>query len=290
VQCALNARSGREWFYNDMRRDGAGRPVVVVGGGPSGCEAARVLAERGFAVTLFEKNTKLGGQLNMADKPPYKEKIDWLIGWFERQLDKLGVDVRLGTAADIDAIRAINPIAIYVGTGSEPIVPRAIPGTDKAHVYTTADILTGKVKLTGKNVAVIGSGMTGLETSELIATQGNRVSIIEMAPSIGPDASLQNRVDVTRRLDKFDVTYLPAHKLMEIRDDSVLLRRADDGTDVDLPADSVVLSLGVRAPQDTLNALTDEFGDKVVAIGDTSKVGRIANAVHTAFRATYRLQ
>jgi NADPH-dependent 2,4-dienoyl-CoA reductase/sulfur reductase-like enzyme len=283
----VNARSGREWFYNDLRRTGAGRPVVVVGGGPSGCEAARVLAERGFKVTLFEQSGRLGGQLNLADKPPHKEKIDWQIEWFETQLKKLGVEVRLNAPCDIDAIRAINPYAVFVGTGSVSVVPRAIPGADGKNVCTSSDILSGAVSLAEKNIVVIGSGMTGLETSELLASQDNRVAIVEMADKIGPDASWQNLTDVTARLDKHDVRYLSSHKLVKINAASVTLQKSD-GEELELPAEQVVLSLGVRAPQDAADALKAAF-PRVVPIGDTQKVGRIANAVHTAFAAAYQL-
>jgi 2,4-dienoyl-CoA reductase-like NADH-dependent reductase (Old Yellow Enzyme family)/thioredoxin reductase len=287
VSCALNPRSAREWFFNDLKINGAGRPVVIVGGGPSGCEAARTLAERGFKVTLFEKSDKLGGQLNLANKPPHKDKINWAIGWYETQLRKLGVDVRLSTPATVAAIKALSPIGVFVGTGSESIVPRAIPGVDKANVATSSDVLRGTVSFTGKRAAVIGSGMTGLETAELIASQGNQVTVIEMADKIGPDASFQNLTDVQVRLQDFDVKFLPNHKLAEITDSGIRLETTSG--DVSLDADYVVLSLGVRAQQDTLNEIRAEFPD-AVAIGDTQKVGRIANAVHTAYRAAYKFR
>lgn len=285
--CAINPRAAREWFYNDARQDGNGRLVVVVGGGPSGMEAARKLAERQFNVVLFEKSNTLGGQLCLANKPPHKDKINWLIGYYENQLPKLGVDIRLNTPATVEAIKALEPYAVFVGSGSESIVPQSIKGVTNTHVCTSTDILTGKVKLSGKNVAVIGSGMTGVETAELLETQDNEVFVVEMADRVGPDASWQSFSDVQARLIKFGTVFMPSHKLVEIEAASIKLEK-DNGEFVDLPVDYVVLSLGVKADQTLVDELVSHF-DQVVKIGDTAQIGRIANAVETGFVAAYHL-
>jgi NADPH-dependent 2,4-dienoyl-CoA reductase/sulfur reductase-like enzyme len=287
VTCAINARSGREWFYNGLRYDGNDRKVVIVGGGPSGCEAARVLTERGFNVTLFEKSDRLGGSLNLADKPPHKDKIDWLIEWYETQLGKLGVDVRLGTPYDLETVKSLDPYAVFVGTGSIPVVPRSIPGADGENVSTSADVLSGKVRFTGQNAVVIGSGMTGLETAELLGTLGNSVSVVEMADKIGPDAHWQNLTDIQVRLEKLNTRFLPSPKLLSINSDSVTLEKSNK-SQFDLHVDKVVLSLGVRAPQEAAEELKANF-ERVITIGDTRGIGRIANAVHTAFASAYQL-
>ncbi|MDK2937200.1 MAG: hypothetical protein PWP16_653 [Eubacteriaceae bacterium] len=285
--CAINARAAREWFYNDARIDGDGRLVVVVGGGPAGMEAAVKLAERQFKVVLFEKEAELGGQLCLANKPPHKDKINWLIDYYKTRLKKLGVDIRLGTAATQKAIASLTPYAVFVGTGSESIVPASIKGIDLASVCTSTDILTGKVKLSGKKVAVIGSGMTGVETAELLETQDNEVFVVEMADQIGPGASWQSFSDVQARLMKFGTVFMPGHKLVEITGKGVELEKAD-GQGVSLDVDAVVLSLGVKADQTLADALAVDF-DKVIKIGDTKCVGRIANAVETAYAAAYHL-
>jgi 2,4-dienoyl-CoA reductase-like NADH-dependent reductase (Old Yellow Enzyme family)/thioredoxin reductase len=286
--CAINARAAREWFYNDARQDGKNRLVVVVGGGPAGMEAARKLAERQFKVVLFEKNSELGGQLTLANKPPHKEKINWLIDYYQTQLSKLGVEVRLNTPATLAAIKALAPYAVFIGSGSEAIVPQSIKGIDGANVCTSTAILSGKVKLSGQKVAVIGSGMTGVETAELLETQDNEVFVVEMADRVGPDASWQSFSDVQARLIKFGTVFMPAHKLVAIDDAAIKLEKAD-GEMVTLPVDQVVLSLGVRADQTLADELAANF-DKVIRIGDTAQVGRIANAVETAFAAAYHLQ
>jgi 2,4-dienoyl-CoA reductase-like NADH-dependent reductase (Old Yellow Enzyme family)/thioredoxin reductase len=287
ITCSVNARNGREWFYNDARITGNGRTVVVIGAGPAGMEASRELAERGFKVVLFEKEGQLGGQLRMAMKPPHKEKIHWLIEYFEGQFKRLGVEVRLNTPATVEAVRALDPYAVFVGTGSTPIVPRSIPGVEGKKVCTSADILTGRVKLSGKKVAVIGSGMTGLETAELLATQGNRVSIVEMADRIGPSAYWQTLTDVQKRLNAFDPAYYPGHKLVRVTETGVVLEK-QDGTLVELEADSIVLSLGVAAGQSVAEEMAAHF-DKVIRIGDTEKVGRIQSAITSGFSEAYRL-
>ncbi|MBC3796349.1 NAD(P)/FAD-dependent oxidoreductase [Acetobacterium tundrae] len=285
--CAINARAAREWFYNDPRQDGNNRLVVVVGGGPAGMEAARALAERQFKVVLFEKGNELGGQLCLANKPPHKDKINWLIEYYEIQLKKLGVDIRLNTPATIDVIKGLNPDAVFVGTGSASIVPQSIKGIDGKNVCTSTEILGGKVKLSGKKVAVIGSGMTGVETAELLETQNNEVYVVEMADRIGPDASWQSFSDVQARLIEFGTVFMPSHKLVEISKDAIKLEK-EDGEQVELAVDCVVLSLGVKADQTLADELAENF-DKVVKIGDTATVGRIANAVKTGFIAAYQL-
>ena len=189
LTCAVNARNAREWFFNDLRKDGAGRKIIIIGGGPAGLEAARVLAERGFAVTLFEKTGQLGGQLNLADKTPHKEKIDWLIDYYKVQMELLGVDVKLEHAPEAEELKAMAPYAVFVATGSSGIVPGSIEGISLPNVCRAEDVLSGKVKLENKTVAVAGSGMTGLETAELLATKGNRIVVIEMksrSPSFFP--------------------------------------------------------------------------------------------------------
>ncbi|MBV7273414.1 FAD-dependent oxidoreductase [Clostridium sp. PL3] len=285
--CAINARNAREWFYNNARQDGNGRVVAVVGGGPSGLEAARVLAERKFKVVLFEEGSELGGQLCLANKPPHKEKINWLIEYFEVQLKKLGVEVHLNTPASVEAIKELNPYAVFVATGSKSIVPKAIPGVEGKNVCTSSDILSGKVKISNKKVAVIGSGMTGLETAELLGTMNNNVNVIEMADTIGPDASWQNLTDIQGRLEKMNTSFSPSHKLVEITDEAVILEKKD-GEKEKLLVEYVVLSLGVHADQTLAEELKANFG-KVIKIGDTAQVGRIANAISTAFSEAYRL-
>jgi 2,4-dienoyl-CoA reductase-like NADH-dependent reductase (Old Yellow Enzyme family)/thioredoxin reductase len=287
LECAINARCAREFKYNYLKKDGADRKVAVIGGGPAGLEAARVLAERGFKTVLFEKSGQLGGQLLLANKPPKKDKINWLIGFFENELKRLKVEIKLNSSPTVADIKALSPYAVFVGTGSDAIVPTSIEGVRNSNVYTTTDILSGKVKLSGKNVAVIGSGMTGLETAELLAC-GNTVTVVEMLEKIGGEAYWQNMVDVLMRLGQQKVKMLPGHKLAKIEKDKIILEIVKDKTMTELSADAVVLGLGVKAGNKVAEEMKASFSN-VQFIGDTSKIGRIANAVKTAFVAAYNL-
>lgn len=286
--CAVNARAAREWKFNDNYRPGRNRPVAVIGGGPSGCEAARVLAERGFRVTLFEKLGQLGGQLRLASKPPFKGKISWLIEWYELQLEKLGVEVRLHTPVSLEALRKLQPYAVFVGTGSDCVIPRSIEGISRGNVCTSTDILNGSVHPLRQNVIIAGSGMTGMETAEFLAVDGNKITIVEMADTIGPGASWQNLSDLMSRLSACHPTYLPSHRLSAVRSDGAVLEQKD-GEKIFLPADLIVLSLGVKADQTVALGVEAAF-EKVYRIGDTLRTGRIANAVTTAFEAAYKLR
>ncbi|MEI3525974.1 MAG: FAD-dependent oxidoreductase [Eubacteriales bacterium] len=151
-------------------------------------EAARVLALRQFHVVLFEKEAKLGGTLNVAaDKPAFKDKLTRLSETMETRIRHLGVEVRLDTAATPELVSTLNPVGIVVACGAEPVIP-PLPGMQQNHVCTAEDVLTGKANPTGQ-VAVIGSGLTDLETSEMLLSRGLSVSIVEMASEDGPRAS-----------------------------------------------------------------------------------------------------
>lgn len=285
--CAVNPYTGQETLYGEPKKDGAGRKVVVVGGGPGGMEAAMILAQREFDVTLFEKGERLGGQMYLASRPPHREKMAYFITYCEKQLKDLKVDVRLNTEATADVIRAMKPYAVFIASGSEPIMPASIKGIDGDNVYTPAEILTERVKLTGKKVVVAGAGLTGMETAEFLQVAGNEVSNIDMMSACGFGGFQLLVMDATGALAKTGVRAMPGHKLLEIRKDSVLVEDTA-GIQLELPCDAVVMSLGVRS----VNHLKDELADleNVIVIGEANVAGqRVPQAVHPAFEAAYNL-
>jgi NADPH-dependent 2,4-dienoyl-CoA reductase/sulfur reductase-like enzyme len=192
IGCAVNAKAGREIEFRDLHRDGNGKKVVVIGGGPAGMEAARVLAERNFNVILFEKETRLGGQLNYGCKPPGKEKINWLTDYLSHQLKRLHVSLRLGVTADLDTVKAENPYAIFVATGASAVVPE-IAGIEKEIVISVQEALANDDATNGQNIAIIGAGMTGCETARLFANNNNHVYLIEILSDIGTGAGIADK-------------------------------------------------------------------------------------------------
>ena len=284
--CAINARTYRERLYGDWVINGEGRKVVVVGAGAAGLEAARVLAERGFRVKLYEKSDKIGGQLNIASVPKGKYRIDGLVKYYSYQMERLGVEVVLNAAPTAEQILADQPVGIFVSTGSSPIVPRSIAGIDRENVYTVPQILSGEVILRNTSVAVIGSGMTGLETAEYLAARGNVVNVVEMQDEIGRGIYFQNLDDLMKDLNRYAVRYYPSHQLMEITEDAVITKNLLTGENESIRVNDVVLSLGVRSNTELAKAL--EGADvPVISIGDAEKTGRIHTAIHSGYKAAH---
>lgn len=282
--CSVNPFVGRENVT--LNNDGNGRKVVIIGAGCAGLTAAELLAKRGFSVTVLEKESSVGGQLSLASKPPHKDKLDWVCADLYENVKKLGVNVTFNIDATVEYVKSLNPEIVINATGGNAIYPNAFKGDN---VTTVTEILNGTIKLENKNVAVIGSGMTGLETSELLVSQGNKVKIIEMADSIAPGAWFQQVDDAMPVLKKAGTEFYVSHKFVKAENDKVILERISDGKQVEVDADFVVLSLGVR-PDTTLYDQLKECKNFVTYnIGDSVKIGRIANATESAYQLVSKI-
>jgi 2,4-dienoyl-CoA reductase-like NADH-dependent reductase (Old Yellow Enzyme family)/thioredoxin reductase len=288
IKCGVNPRVGKELEYPNFPVNGQGRKVVVVGGGPAGMEASRVLALKGFEPILFEEKEYLGGNVYLATKPPLKDKLNWFLDYEKLAIDKLEVDIRLKEKATLEKIKEINPYAVFISTGSTPIVP-PISGVDGSNVHTATEILEGQVVLENKNVVIAGSGMTGLEIAEMLTAQGNKVTVIEMADKIAPAGYIPNVVDITMRLVKAGVKLMPCSKLINIKEGEIAIENTKDQSITLLDTDAVVLSLGVKSNDELVKAIEENYAI-VEILGDASKPGRVVDAMFNGFEKAYVLE
>lgn len=282
--CSVNPFVGRENVK--LNKNGNGRKVVVVGAGPAGLMCANILCDRGFDVTVIEKESTVGGQLNLADKPPHKEKMVWVCTDLYAKAKDKNIEFMFDTVADKALLDSLKPYAVVNATGGNAVFPKAFQGSN---VSTVTEILNGSVQLENKKVAVIGSGMTGLETSELLVSQGNKVTVVEMAESIAPGAWFQGVDDAMAVLNKANTAFLTGHRLISIHDKGIYLEAVKSGKRLNVDVDYVVLSMGVRPDNALFDAIKDSSAYKVYNIGDSNKVGRIANATEAAYQLAVSL-
>ncbi len=284
-KCSVNPFVGREDVK--LKHNGNARKVVIIGAGCAGLTAAELLAKRGFDVTVFEKDSKQGGQLNLASKPPHKDKMNWVCEDLLANAVSAGAKVIFNTLVTKDIIDSYSPQIVINATGGNAVHPKAFSGNN---ISTVTEILDGSVKLENKNVAVIGSGMTGLETSELLVSQGNKVTIIEMADEIAPSAWFQHVDDALPVLEKAGTKFLTSHKLLSVSQSGIELEDLKSKKTISLKVDYVVLSLGVKPDTVLFDTIKNSSNYKVYNIGDSLKIGRIANATESAYQLVMSIE
>lgn len=278
VSCAVNPACGREKIYGltpAMER----KNVLIVGGGVAGCESARVLAERGYEVHLYEKNSRLGGNLIPGGVPSFKHYDHELVKWYERQLELLKVDVHLNSEMSVGEIQNSDADIIITATGSLPIVLRQ-EGLKDAVVAD--DILMGRKK-TGHKVVIIGGGLVGCETGLWLAKQGRDVTVVEKMGQIlgGPHAMPFMNWSMLTDLMKFHNMKVMTNASVETIDGKHVTVD-QNGQKVVLEADTVISAVGYKSENKLYESIKN-LNKPVYNIGDSAQVHNIMYAIWNAY-------
>lgn len=280
--CSVNPFVGHE--KEELVKNGGGRKAVVIGSGPAGLVSAEILADRGFDVTVLEKDETPGGQLKLAAAAPGKGKTAWFISDEVTLCEQKGVKFNFGVNADFETVKSMKPDFVIAAVGSSPVKPHFGGTYDESNVHTANEVLDGRVKLSDRTVAVIGSGMTGLETADFLCENGCRVTVVEMADEICPGTWMQHRDDILPKLKKYGTELKTGEKLVEIFGDRIVTENTATKNRTEIKCDTVVLSLGSRPNTQLVDELKNA-GMNPVVIGDCSHIGKIADATQAAYRA-----
>lgn len=288
IRCAINPLAGREAEDNTLVPCSGN--AVVIGAGPAGIEAALTLAAKGCNVTMYEKSGVIGGSINLADKAPGKFRMDLLLDYWKRQLEKNDkITVKLNTEITDEKLleikRELDPRVVCLNVGGKPVVP-PMPGLENA--VTAHDILSGKVTVEGKRVVIIGGGMTALETAEFMAERKNSIVLCEMMPQFAADTFIYRVAKTQLGLARQGVCMKPHTMVLGANEEGVMYRDLVTGLEGVLPAEVVVLSLGVR-PDRALREKLEESFDNVVVLGDSNKTGTLQNATGATFHRLKRI-
>ena len=287
VVCAVNPLTGFEAKYPERGKTDKPKKVVIVGAGPAGLSAAETLIRHGHEVVIFEKSDSIGGQVRIGMNPPKKDQLGWFMDYYEKFIKDYDVDIRFNQEANPETVKAMNPDIVLLGVGAKPITLN-IPGETGPNVYSVEQVLKGEADLKDKTVAVVGSGLTGLEVAEMLQVDGNKTLIVEMLDEIAPGAYVQNLMDVLSRLAEDKTEYLTSHKLIEIDDDTIIMENLKSGEKVKRKVDAVVLAVGYKPDKEYLDSFSDT-ASVVKVIGDAHEVQNIGMAVRSGHAAAYEI-
>lgn len=285
LSCVLNAENGYE-NTRSIQPAAQKKKIAVLGGGPAGLEAARVAALRGHDVTLFEKTTTLGGQLNIACVPPRKEEMRRAAQDLIHAVCNAGVHLCMGQTRTAEQLKDAGFEAVINAVGAHSAAPR-IPGIDSVNVADAWKVLAGEQQVYG-TVAVIGGGMVGCETAEYLAARGCKVSVIEMMDKIAAGESTTILPTLLENYKTYGVEQYPSHKVKEFLMDAVVCENKD-GAEVTIPCDYIVLAMGARSNEFDAAAL-EAASIPVYSIGDAAgKAADISNAIRTGYDTACQL-
>jgi 2,4-dienoyl-CoA reductase-like NADH-dependent reductase (Old Yellow Enzyme family)/thioredoxin reductase len=259
------------------------RRILVIGGGVAGAEAARMVAGLGHTVEIWEQSVAAGGQMALALAAPHKEDVAAIWTYREAELARLGVPIRLRAAVTADAIRTHAPDLVFVATGARPrALPFAldvqVPVLQAWHVLLNPDAIAR-----GAPVTIIGGGMVGIETADLLVTRGCRVTVIELQAAVAREMARNNRAEVLMRLEAHQARILTEAAVEKVVGGQFVVKRRGDEIRVD-PGAAVIVAIGPEPNRDVV-PLLEAFGVPYVLIGDCNQPGDFLTAIRDASMA-----
>jgi len=284
--CSVNPLAGKEAEYA-IRPAQKSKKVFVIGGGPSGMEAAMTAALRGHKVTLYDKGNELGGKLLIASIPPYKGELQPLVTSLAARARKAGVEVKLKSDVGPAIIEKERPDVLIMATGSSPLIPN-IPGVTDPNVVLAEEVLTGAKTVSG-DILIVGGGMVGCETAEFLRERGqgvNEITVIEMLSRMADNVSPTYRPFFLARLKKAGIKMETNMIVQEITKEGVMVEQK--GIAGFIKGDVVVLAVGFKS-NPTLNEKSKGKIPEVYAIGDCAKPRMIKEAIEEGFAIGWKI-
>jgi thioredoxin reductase len=281
VVCSVNPRFRRENRVPvKLEKAEKSLKVVVVGGGPAGCKAAVTASERGHQVILLEKDDKLGGLINTSDYGPLKQDLRRYRDYIVHQVEKHDIEVRTNVEADRAYVEDLNPDALIIAVGADPVMPN-IKGIDSKIVHHALDVYNEKMKLDGK-VVIIGGGTVGCELAIEVAEDVDQVTIVEAEEKLALNANSTNRLSIEYFINKHsNINSMVRNKCVEITDQKVTLEGRLSGK-TELEADHVIIAIGFKPRRALVESLYGITPDTFEA-GDCERVGSVCEATNYSY-------
>ncbi|MCQ4764913.1 FAD-dependent oxidoreductase [Cloacibacillus evryensis] len=280
LSCAVNPACGRERYY-EIKKIDAPKKAVVVGGGVAGMEAARVLSLRGYTVTLYEASGALGGNIIPGAVPDFKFDDRRLLDYYRRQMELLGVDVKLNTRADAEMLRQLKADAVILAVGAT-IKKLSVPCADEKMMANAVEVLLGE-KHCGSRVVMVGGGLVGCETALWLAQNGKEVTVVEMLDNIlasGKPVPHMNKDMLINLMKQAGVKVVTSSSLLEVTKEGAVVIDKKFRKSL-IPADTVVMAAGFAPNNQLFKELYGEIGN-LCNVGDSEAASNIMDAVWTA--------
>ena len=299
AHCAVNPTAMEETTWTltpaaDKKR------IAIVGGGVGGMEAARILTQRGHKVTLFEKTGRLGGAFIAAAAPDFKEKDKMLLAWYENEMTRLDIDVRLQQEAVPVLLSDFDEVILATGAKPRKL---ELPGLDNYRVMEACEYLLGEKSVDGEDVVIIGGGLTGVEIAYDLVLKGKKPVVVEMQEDIlqVPGLCASNSNMLREIIRYYDIPVMTETSLLGVctkacdsgaaKGGLTIRVKKASGEEQQLSADSCILSVGY-VPDHILCDRLRAAGwpeEKLHVIGDANEVGNLMSAIREAYELCYNL-
>ncbi|WP_455437603.1 oxidoreductase [Hungatella hathewayi] len=278
ISCMINPFSGKEGLW-EIKDAAVKKKIAVAGAGPAGLQAAWILAKRGHSVTVYEMNESAGGAYRLAGIPRMKQELSKTISTYCELCKKYGVVIRYKVKATKSLLEKEQFQEIVIATGALPVIPRSIEGIANENVYIAQDILAFKKVLKDNKVLVLGAGLVGAETAEVLGEYGNQVTIVDMLDRVAPLAPERPREGLLKQLNRFNTEYILKSKVLKINADGIDYEQ--DGERKTISGfQYMVLAFGSKPNNELLVEIKDN--PNVHVIGDALKAGDAKKAIYEA--------